>query len=70
MYAIALYIHRLLIRLHFDSIGGCRPNIRLAFALYQMIFANTASTLVNGGMAERMHLPCYFTYGILQTGKI
>jgi ammonia channel protein AmtB len=41
----------------------------LAFALYQMIFANTASTFVGGGMAERMNLPCYFTYGILQTGN-
>ena len=41
---------------------------RYSLAFYQLIFANTASTIVSGAVAERLNLPCYFIYGFLLTG--
>ena len=41
---------------------------KASFAFYQLIFANTASTIVTGSVAERFNLPCYFLYGVLLTG--
>lgn len=35
-------------------------NTRFSLAFYQLIFANTASTIVSGAVAERLNLPCYF----------
>ncbi|XP_046454360.1 putative ammonium transporter 1 [Daphnia pulex] len=37
-------------------------------AFYQMIFTNTAATIVSGAVAERLNLPCYFVYGFLLSG--
>lgn len=39
-------------------------------AFYQLIFTNTAATIVSGAVAERLNLPCYFIYGILLSGKL
>lgn len=44
------------------------PPEKFSVAFYQLIFANTASTIVSGAVAERLNLPCYFIYGFLLTG--
>ena len=44
------------------------PDEKVSLAFYQLIFANTASTIVSGAVAERLNLPCYFVYGTLLTG--
>lgn len=44
------------------------PDDKVSLAFYQLIFANTASTIVSGAVAERLNLPCYFVYGFLLTG--
>jgi Amt family ammonium transporter len=41
---------------------------RYSEAFYQMIFTNTAATIVSGAVAERLNLPCYFVYGFLLSG--
>ena len=51
---------------HFAFVGI--PSDKIAMAFYQMVFANTASTIVTGAVAERLNLPCYFTYGTLLSG--
>jgi ammonia channel protein AmtB len=44
------------------------PADKLSMAFYQLIFSNTASTIVSGAVAERLNFPCYFIYAILLTG--
>lgn len=44
------------------------PPEKYSEAFYQMIFTNTAATIVSGAVAERLNLPCYFVYGTLLSG--
>ena len=45
------------------------PGHRYSQAFHQLIFANTASTLVNGALAERLSLSSYFVHPVLLTGS-
>lgn len=45
------------------------PSETYSLALRQLIFANTASTRVNGALAERLNLPSYFLHAVLLTGS-
>jgi len=45
------------------------PRETYSLALRQLIFANSASTRVNGALAERLNLPSYFLHAVLLTGS-
>ena len=49
------------------ALVGVDPS-RLSYWFYQAIFANTASTITSGAVAERLHLPAFFIYSFCLTG--
>ena len=41
---------------------------KLALAFNQLTFANSASTITSGSVAERLNLTSYYVYGVILTG--